>query len=215
MEVIVELVSKFQMPESRVCEALQLVLNKLCGQELILPSVDVEKMEEAEVEIEGEVNDNDKKGNKRSKYFHIEAHFEDSTTTMGVDDTRKGHGHRVHDVKATHVTIINQEKQRSTFTTGYMPNISHSGQDAAESLTATMDILACLGGCTTGEVKTYLHLFHSDSAGDADVMLDCLDVDETRRIQCNAHPVLCIENALDNIFSSHERSVGKEKLISS
>ena len=30
MEVIVELVSKFQMPESRVCEALQLVLNKLC-----------------------------------------------------------------------------------------------------------------------------------------------------------------------------------------
>ena len=143
-----------------------------------------------------------------------EAHFEDSTTTLGVDDTRKGHGHHVHDVKTGHVTIIKEDKSRSTFTTGYMPNISHSGEDAATSVNATLDILACLGGCTAGEVKTYLHLFHSDRAGDADVMLDCLDVDEYRRLKCNAHPVLCIENALDKTFAAYERSVGKDKLIS-
>ena len=86
-----------------------------------------------------------------------EAYFEDQTTTMGVDDTKKAHGHHLHDVKTTHLTIIDQNW--STFTTGYMPNLSHSGQDAATSVTATLDILATLGGCTTSEVQTYIHLF--------------------------------------------------------
>ena len=248
MEVLVELVAIFKVPESKVCAAVQLVLNKLSGQNLLLPSVDVERMEESEIDLESESKEVTK-DSKRSKYFHLdwdkldctlpsrltvskwvqaaaklglwhlvdeiqEAHFDDSTTTLGVDDTRKGHGHRVHDVKTGHVTIINQEHDRSTFTTGYMPNISHSGEDAAVSVTATLDILSCLGGCTTAEVKSYLHLFHSDQAGDADVMLDCLEVDETRRLKCNAHPILCIENAIDKTFASHERSVGKDKLIS-
>ena len=248
MEVLVELVAIFKVSESKVCAAVQLVLNKLCGQSLLLPSADVEKMEESEIDLEKETTDMTK-DTKRSKYFHIEwdklestlpsrltvskwvqaaaklglwhlvdemqeAHFQDSTTTLGLDDTRKGHGHRVHDVKTGHVTIINHDQDRTTFTTGYMPNISHSGEDAAVCVTATLDILSCLGGCTTAEVKSYLHLFHSDRAGDADAMLDCLEVDETRRLKCNAHPILCIENALDKTFASHERSIGKDKLIS-
>ena len=82
------------------------------------------------------------------------------------------------------------------------------------SVTATLDILASLGGCTTSEVQTYIHLFHNDRAGDGDTMLDILDVEPARRLKCCAHPCLCIENALDKTFASHERSVGRDKLIS-
>ena len=45
-------------------------------------------------------------------------------------------------------------------------------------------------------------------------MLDCMEVVQSRRLKCNAHPVLCIENSVDKTFASHERSVGKDKLIS-
>ena len=54
MEVIVELVARFLIPESKASEVVQLVLNKLCEQHLILPSDDVEKMEQAEVNLESD-----------------------------------------------------------------------------------------------------------------------------------------------------------------
>ena len=68
MEVIVELVARFLIPESKASEIVQLVLNKLCGQHLILPSDDVAKMEQAEVNLESD-DKAEASNDKASKHF--------------------------------------------------------------------------------------------------------------------------------------------------
>ena len=54
--------------------------------------------------------------------------------TYGTDDTTKAAGVKKFDMKATHVTIINEKRKRQTFTSGFYENVSHKGVDAAETI---------------------------------------------------------------------------------
>ena len=53
----------------------------------------------------------------------------------------------------------------------------------------------------------------TDRAGDADVMLDELDVPEEKRLKCNAHVLLAVDVALDKAFQDVETKVGEANLI--
>ena len=53
----------------------------------------------------------------------------DSVTTVGFDDTTKANGHRLLDSKALNITVDGEGKQRKSYTTGFHPNLSHSGED--------------------------------------------------------------------------------------
>ena len=47
----------------------------------------------------------------------------------GFDDTTKAAGHRLLDSKALNITVDGEGKQRKSYTTGFHPNLSHSGED--------------------------------------------------------------------------------------
>ena len=54
----------------------------------------------------------------------------------------------------------------------------------------------------------------NDRAGDSDVMLDTLGVDEKKRLKCNAHILLAVDVAMDKVFRDTETLVGVSNLIS-
>ena len=54
----------------------------------------------------------------------------DNVITVGLDDTTKAAGHKMYDIKADHITVHGPEGKKS-LTTGFMENISHSGEDSA------------------------------------------------------------------------------------
>ena len=45
-------------------------------------------------------------------------------------------------------------------------------------------------------------------------MLDILEVKEEKRLKCNGHTLLCIDNAIDKVFKDQETKAGRDKLIS-
>ena len=49
--------------------------------------------------------------------------------TLGFDNTTKGAGVHLYDVKTTNIRIKGDDKENKSFTTGFSPNISHSGFD--------------------------------------------------------------------------------------
>ena len=59
-----------------------------------------------------------------------------------------------------------------------------------------------------------MHVRPVTGAGDADTMLDELGVDDEKRLKCNAHILLCIDNAIDKTFKDMETLIGVSKLIS-
>jgi hypothetical protein len=70
------------------------------------------------------------------------------TVTSGWDDTVKAAGHRLHDVKSGRITCVtkeidsegNEQKVRQSFTTGFLPNISHSGKDSAVAVRSAINL---------------------------------------------------------------------------
>ena len=60
----------------------------------------------------------------------------------------------------------------------------------------------------------FIDFFMTDRAGDSDVMLDELGVEEHHRLKCNAHCILCIQNAIDKVLKDKETEIGVTKLIS-
>ena len=54
----------------------------------------------------------------------------DNVITVGLDDTTKAAGHKMYDIKADHITVHGPEGKKS-LTTGFMENISHSGENSA------------------------------------------------------------------------------------
>ena len=72
--------------------------------------------------------------------------------TSGWDDTLKASGHCIHDTKTGWITCVNKEedndrkckKQRKSFTTGFIHNISHNGEDAALSVQSVLAKMADL-----------------------------------------------------------------------
>ena len=70
----------------------------------------------------------------------------DAAVTIGWDDTVKKAGHHRHDVKTGHVSIVETDKTRTTYTTGLYENISHKGVDSSTTVEMVMQNMAVLTG---------------------------------------------------------------------
>ena len=144
------------------------------------------------------------------------------TVTSGWDDTEKSAGHRLHDVKSGRVTCVtnevdsegNEKRVRQSMTTGFLPNISHSGQDSAVAVRSSISQMAVLCNVQFEEMIDFVDFFMNDRAGDSDKMLDELGVANDQRLKCNAHCILCIQNAIDKVFKDKETEIGIAKRIS-
>ena len=144
------------------------------------------------------------------------------TVTSGWDDTVKAAGHRLHDVKSGRVTCVTKDidtegkekKVRQSFTTGFLPNISHSGADSAVAVRSCISQMAVLCNVQFEDMTDFIDFYMNDRAADSDAMLDELGVSEEKRLKCNAHCILCIQNAVDKVFKDKETEIGVNKLIS-
>ena len=134
--------------------------------------------------------------------------------TYGTDDTTKAAGNKKFDMKTNHITIIGEDMKRETFTSGYYQNISHKGIHAADTIRHDIAKMAVLTENTYEEMIDMFDFFMSDRAGDADTMLDDLDIAEERRLKCNAHILLAVDNAMDKVFKDTETLIGVSHLIS-
>ena len=143
----------------------------------------------------------------------VKAESEGKCITYGTDDTVKAAGNKRHDAKTTHVTILDDDKKRETFTSGFYQNASHSGKSSAETVKHDVAKMAVLTNNTYRDILAMIDYFMTDRAGDADVMLDELDVPEEKRLKCNAHVLLAVDVALDKVFRDVETKVGVANLI--
>jgi hypothetical protein len=142
----------------------------------------------------------------------------DTTITIGVDDTVKNQGAQRHDVKTTHFTVTGADRNRKTYTTGFIPTPSHKTKDQTVTIRFILKLLACTA--STPEVKysvqdiiDHLDFWMGDRASENDLVLDELNVDEARRLKCNDHVVLCIDEAINAILLEVEDKIGRDKLI--
>ena len=85
------------------------------------------------------------------------------------------------------MTIVDKQKKRANYSVGYSSNISHSGEDASLSVQHTLTMMAVLSSTTYEEVMQHIDLWMVDIAGDGAVMLETLEVEEEKRVNCNAH----------------------------
>jgi hypothetical protein len=140
--------------------------------------------------------------------------------TLGFDDTTKHCGSRLHDVKSTHLTIDADDMDMKTITTGFTPNLSHSGEQQAITLHYSLEVLAILASDDSAgiiysvqDIIDEIDFWMSDRDGDTNVLLDHLGVDERHRIKYCSHIVLTVDEALDTEFLNVETKVGRDKLI--
>ena len=139
---------------------------------------------------------------------------DDLVATMGFDDGKKAAGHRIFDIKATHLTMKNTTTGlRENYTTGYLANANHTPAAAAENLQCTINMLAILAGCTPDEIKDALDFWMSDRAGDVEPTLDFLGIEDAKRIKCCAHILLCIDEAIEKVLKGKERKIGIASLF--
>ena len=96
--------------------------------------------------------------------------------TLGWDDTVKKAGHHCHDMKAGHVTIVGTDKVHSTYSTGLYENLSHSGNDSAETVEMVKGNMTALTGISRNEFFSFIDFWINDRAGDNILMLDELGV---------------------------------------
>ena len=90
--------------------------------------------------------------------------------TYGFDDTTKAAGFRLFDVKTDHITINSAEMNRETFTTGFTPNLSYSGQDQATTVKFKLQTLAVLAGEGTSldDIVENIDFWISDRSADCE-----------------------------------------------
>ena len=55
--------------------------------------------------------------------------------------------------------------------------------------------------------------FMDDCARDNNTMLDELDISEEKKLNCNAHILLCVISTADKVFRDVETHAGLQKLI--
>ena len=82
---------------------------------------------------------------------------EGTVVTWGFDDTTKAGGNKVFDIKASNITLDGDGIDRETFTTGFTPNISHSGQDQGTTMKYSLQTLAVLIKEEIGDNEFSLH----------------------------------------------------------
>ncbi|XP_013414654.1 uncharacterized protein LOC106176709 [Lingula anatina] len=138
---------------------------------------------------------------------------EDSIVTVGLDDTTKAAGHRRYDVKADHITIAGPSGKRTTLTTGYVENVSHSGEDGAKAYEFKLKCLAILANSTVDELKSEIDFWMTDRAADCEVLLQTLGVDPSKILKCCAHIILGIDHAIDKVFKNTEQKIGIHQLL--
>ena len=80
----------------------------------------------------------------------------DGTVKLDWDGTKKKAGHYLHAIKAGHVTIIESDKKRSTFSAGPYENISHSGKDTSETINMVMGSMAALTDVSKIEIYSFV-----------------------------------------------------------
>ena len=138
----------------------------------------------------------------------------EEVVTLGFDDTTKAAGERLHDVKTTHITINAEDMDRETFTTGFTPNLSHTGEDQATTLRHKLEMLAVLVGDGTSiqDIIDYIDFWMSDRSADGDVVLQNLGIDEQKILKCSAHIILCIDEAIDSVLRDVESKIGRDLL---
>ena len=102
----------------------------------------------------------------------VEAKSNGAVVVLGLDDSLKADGNKKYDVKTGHVSVIDEQKKRTTYSTGFTHNISHSGKDQAENVQHTLAMMAVLAATTPEEVKSAIDFFIMDRAADGKVMLD-------------------------------------------
>ena len=139
-----------------------------------------------------------------------------TTVTFGSDDTKKAAGHKTIDVKTGHITIVKSDgavTTRETFSTGYLENVSHSGSDNAAGVQSWLTQMSVLTDVPYEEILGMFDFWMNDRAGDSDASLDELGISSEKRLKCNAHILLCIDQAIDKVFKDHETTFGVQKLI--
>ena len=75
-------------------------------------------------------------------------------------------------------------RRKLGFTTGFLPNISHSGQDSAVAVRSAISQMAVLCSVKFEEMTDFIDFYINDRAGDGDIMLDELEVSEEKRLKC-------------------------------
>ena len=144
---------------------------------------------------------------------------ETQIATMGFDDTTKAAGRQLFDIKSTNITIDGEDMERETYTTGFTPNLSHSGQDQAITLKHSLQVLSILARDEPEDkygVEDIIETFDfwmSDRSADGNVLLDNLGIDEKKRLKCCGHTILTIDEGIEYVLIEAESIVGKDKLI--
>ena len=160
--------------------------------------------------------------NLRHLGMSIAMKSEETVITYGFDDTTKAGGNKVFDIKASNITLDGDGMNRQTFTTGFTPNISHSGQDQSTSMKYSLQTLAVLIREEIGDPEfsyndlvEHIDFFMCDRSSDGNIVLDELGVEDSQRLKCSAHVILSIDEALDSVLKDVESSIGRDKLIGS
>ena len=136
---------------------------------------------------------------------------DEEVVTWGFDDTTKAAGVHLLDVKTSNITIDGDDRKRETYTTGFTPNLSHSGLDQAATLKHSLQMLAVLAGkdMSVDDLIEQIDFWMSDRAADCDVLLDTLGVDEDKRLKCCQHVILTIDEAINKVFIETESMIWK------
>ena len=226
IEALVVIISAFKVDARQASSLLVYIANNLFDQEWVaLPEKDSKKEEDEKVMNYDYVLPH--RSNIASKladfsllsFLDMAESIENAkangqVVTYGIDDTTKAAGFKKFDMKTNHITIIGEDKTRETYTSGFYQNISHKGIHAADTIRHDIAKMAVLTENTYEEMKDMIDFFMTDRAGDADTMLDELSVAEERKLKCNAHILLAVDNAMDTMFKDTETLIGNSNLIS-
>ena len=137
----------------------------------------------------------------------------DNVITAGLGDTTKAAGHKINDIKADHTAVHGPDGKKS-ITTGFMENISHSGEDSAATYKEKLKILAILGDSTLDEIKNEIDFWMSDRAEDNETFRKNMAIPEHKNLKCCADITLGVDDACDKVFREAERRIGVYNLIS-
>ena len=166
MICLVVMISVFKVDARKAASLLQYIANNIFGQDWKVLDEDEEpdsKDEETPKKRRKKMVDNSTLPTRRTISSWVEdflylnlkmiadamlnAHNENRVITYGCDDTKKAAGNNLLDIKTARVTIIGDDHKKSSFSTGFYENISHSGKDSAKIVSHDIAKLSILGGC--------------------------------------------------------------------
>ena len=139
---------------------------------------------------------------------HIFNKDDKDIVTWGTDDTVKKAGNKLFDAKTSHITIAGENKARQTFTTGFDPNISHTGEHSAFSINTKLKMLCVLTNQKSEDLKAGIDFWMGDRADDVTKAMEILGIESKKVLRCSAHITCGADNAVDKVFKHFESSIG-------